>query len=249
MGNRSLEAARRTSAYVRLAYPTIDAQAAVTAAGNIDLRGASEITGANTDPSLWTSCDGFGGGEIHAIRVPPTAVVSFDPRNLTGTLDVRQDPAAADEDTYVRYGSETWNSLVANADVRLAGGTVGADILPSGSATTCTMTASNWIIYSSGDLTLNGRGRGQGILLVNGDLTINGSFDFYGVIIARDDIERGTGTANIHGAVFSRNVATDDDTFFAGTQNVNFSRCAVENALRGSAMLTRVKHRHWTQLY
>ena len=105
------------------------------------------------------------------------------------------------------------------------------------------------IIYADGNLTLNGKGRGQGILLVNGDLTINGNFDFYGIVIVRDDIEKGVGTAKIYGAAFSRDATVGDDSFWAGTQDVNFSRCAVENALRGSAVLTRVKERHWTQLY
>ena len=41
--------------------------------------------------------------------------------------------------------------------------------------------------------TINGKGRGQGILLVNGDLKINGTFDWVGLIIVRDDINKGNG--------------------------------------------------------
>jgi len=155
--------------------------------------------------------------------------------------------------------------------IRLPGGSVGSNILPVGTDSTCTAGTYNWgeplrtasgaitlvpgckhhfpIIYSDGNLVINGNGRGQGILLINGDLKINGTFDFYGIVIARDDVERGTGTANIYGAVFSRNADVGDNSFWSGTQNVNYSQCAIENALRGSAILTRVGERHWTQLY
>jgi Tfp pilus assembly protein PilX len=273
MGNGALESRRRTGAYVRLAYPSMDVSAAITAAGDIRVTGASKITGVNTDPTGWVSCAGFSGGEIYAVRVPPGADVDYHASNLPGTQDISYDAAAADSNTYVRYGTETWNSLRDNADITLAGGTVGSNILPVGSATTCTPGTYNWgepfrvgytsgsvtpvvgcyyhfpIIYSSGDLTINGNGRGQGILLVNGDLKLNGNFDFYGIVITRDDIERGTGTATLHGAVFSRDANVGDNSFWAGTQDVSYSKCAIENALRGSAILTRVKERHWTQLY
>ena len=271
MGNGALESRRRTSAFVRLAYPTLDASAAITAAGNIDVRGASTITGVNTDPSGWASCTEWSGGEEHAVRVPPGATVDYAESNLPGTLDVEYDAAAADSNTYVRYGSETWNSLTANADIRLSGGTFNSNIIPTGTATTCTASTTNWgephrvatgsevivpgcyshfpIIYSASSLRINGNGRGQGILLVNGDLEIDGDFQFYGIVIVRDDIERGAGTAAIHGAVFSRNATVGDASLWAGTQDVHFSKCAVENALRASAILTRVRERHWTQLH
>lgn len=272
MGNGALESRRRTNAYVRLAYPAIEAKAAITAAGDIDVNGASKITGVNTDPAAWTSCAGYSGGELYAVRVPPTATVTSKSTSFPGTMDVEKHADAANENTYVNYGSETWNSLVANADITLAGGTY-STIQPVGTATTCTRGTLNWgeprrpgttegsetlvegcyghfpIIYVSGNLVLNANARGQGILLVNGDLKINGNFDFFGIVIVRDDIEKGTGTATIHGAVYSRDATVGDDSYWAGTQDVYYSRCAVENALRGSAILTRVRQRHWTQLY
>lgn len=273
MGNDALESRRRTSAYVRLAYPAMDIKAAVTAAGDIDVNGASTITGVNTDPDAWGSCAGFSGGELHAVRVPPGANVDRKAGSFPGAMDVTEDAAAADSNTYVRYGTETWTTLVANADIRLPGGTLGSDILPVDSLGTCLSKNTNWgeprrlgttqgsetfvpscinhfpIIYSHGDLLINGKGRGQGILLVNGDLRINGTFDFFGIVIVRDDIEKGNGTATVHGAVFSRDATVGDDSFWAGTQDVYYSRCAIENALRGSAILTRVAQRHWTQLH
>jgi len=271
MGNGALESRRRTSAYVRLAYPDMDVQAAVTAAGDIDVTGASRITGVDTPPPGWSSCGGFPATELHAVRVPPGATVDHKANSFPGTKDIRYDAAAADSNTYVRYGTETWKTLVANADIKLSGGVMGSDILPTQTAGSCTPSNTNWgeprrtpqggetivpecynhfaIIYADVDLQLNCKGRGQGILLVNGDLRLNGKFDFFGIVIARDDIEKGTGTASIHGAVFSRDANVGDDSFWAGTQDVYYSRCAIENALRGSAILTRVAERHWTQLH
>jgi hypothetical protein len=106
------------------------------------------------------------------------------------------------------------------------------------------------IIYSSGTLHLNGNGYGQGILLVNGDLDINGQFEFYGMIIVRDDLNKSNGTAKIQGAVYAANLNLQDPKSFAsGNQDVFYSKCAVESSLRGSAILTRVKERHWLQLF
>ena len=52
----------------------------------------------------------------------------------------------------------------------------------------------------------------------------------------------------IHGAVYARD-AMFEENIWSGNQNVSYSRCAIENALRGSAILTRVKERHWSMLY
>jgi hypothetical protein len=86
--------------------------------------------------------------------------------------------------------------------------------------------------------------------LVNGDLEINGTFDFYGLVVVRDDIVKGNGTANIVGAVFAANLTdTNPLSWLTGTQDVNYSTCAVQSALRASAILTRVPQRHWSQIF
>ncbi|ODT00425.1 MAG: hypothetical protein ABS52_18515 [Gemmatimonadetes bacterium SCN 70-22] len=60
---------------------------------------------------------------------------------------------------------------------------------------------------------------------------------------------KGNGTAQVHGAIYSANMNLADPTnFWAGNQTVQYSKCAIESALRGSAILTRVKERHWSQL-
>jgi hypothetical protein len=267
MGMAPLEARRQTGAYVRIAYPTINPKGAITAAANVNLTGSALVDGDNNDPAGWTQCAAIPGSTVPAVVVPPGNTVTYHTQNITSTPPVQYDPAAADSNTYVRFGSESWNTLVANADIKLPGGQYGQDIQPVGTATTCDQSGNfNWgepnrpgavigcygyypIIYANGSLKINGNGRGQGVLLINGDLEINGTFDFYGVVVVRDDITRGNGNARIFGAVFAANVDLDDANIINGNKTVNYSKCAVESALRGSAILVRVKQRGWSQIF
>jgi hypothetical protein len=266
IGNARLEARRQTGAYVRIAYPSISPKGAITAAANVNITGSAVVDGDNNDPA-WSQCPSIPGSTVPAVVVPPGNTVTYKPQNITSTPEVQYDPAAADSNTYVRYGSESWNTLVANADIKLPGGQYGADIQPVGTVTTCDQSGQfNWgepdrpgtvvgcygyypIIYSSGSLKINGNGRGQGILLINGDLEINGTFEFYGVVVVRDDITKGNGNATIYGAVFAANVDLDDANVINGNKTVLYSRCAVESALRGSAILVRVRERGWSQIF
>ena len=265
MGINYMISTRRTNAYVRIAYPSIDAKAAVTTAGEIKLTGSSNIDGDNVNPAGW-SCPPAT-GTLPAMLVPPGVTPDYNAGNVGSTPAYEQSTTAADSNTYVRYGTETWNSLAANAEIKLAGGTYNWDIEPTVDADgKCLAGITNWgephrgagsvpactnrfpIIYVDGDLHLRSNGRGQGILLINGSLELNGQFEFHGIIIARENIDKGNGTALVYGAVFARDVQLSD-SFFAGTQDINYSSCAIENALRGSAILVRVGQRHWSQLY
>lgn len=267
IGVTSLESRRQTSAFVRIAYPTINPKGAITAAGNVSLQGSALVDGDDMNPAGWTNCPAPG-ATIPAVTVPPGATVNSGPVNIASTPGVAYDPAAADSNTYVRYGSESWNSLTANADITIPGGNYNADLFPTGTATTCDKSLSNnWgepyrpgtvagcygyfpIIYVNGDLHLNGDGRGQGILLVNGNLEVNGLLEFYGIVIVRDDFQKSNGTATITGAVFAANLTLADPlTWLTGNQTVLYSKCAVESALQGSAILVRATQRHWAQLF
>lgn len=268
IGVTNLEARRMTSAYVRIAYPTITPKGAITAAGNVRLQGSALVDGDDSSPTGWTNCGALT-PTVPAVTVPPGATVTYSSSNIASTPAVQYDAAAADSNTYVRYGSESWNTLTANADIKLAGGVYNSDIEPVGTATTCDRSGNfNWgepfrpgtvagcygyfpIIYASGTLKLNGDGYGQGILLVNGDFEINGKFEFYGIVIVRDDITKGNGTAKIQGAVFAANLDLADPMsgWITGNQDVLYSKCAVESALAGSAILVRVSQRHWAQVF
>ena len=268
IGNEQLEAQRMTNMVVRIAYPTINPGGAITTAGNIRVQGSAEITGRNTNPSGWTQCANIAGRDTFAISYAPGRSVDIQKPNLV-TGGVNPDPAAGDSNTYVRYGTESWNSLVAAADIKLPSGSYGPE--PVGTASTCNYGSTmNWgeplrvsgggatytagckdyfpIIYINGNATLS-RGRGQGVLLVNGDVRTVGNFQWYGLIIARDDIVKGAGTFDLWGSAMSRNANVQDGNDIVGNSNFQWSKCAVESALRGSAILTRTKERSWVQLY
>lgn len=267
MGNQVMESKRVTNAYVRLAYPSITPKGAITTAGDVNITGSAMVDGDNVNPAGWTQCDSITGSTVPALVVGPSATVSYKAKNIGSTPEMVRDAAAADSNTYVRYGTESWNSLTSNADIKIPGGIWNSAIAPVGTATTCnTSVITNWgdpfrpgvakgcwnyfpIIYSSASLKLNGNGYGQGVLLVNGDFEINGNFEWFGLIVVRDDVTKGNGTAQVHGAIYSANMNLADPTnFWAGNQTVQYSKCAVESALRASAILTRVKERHWSQL-
>jgi len=269
IGSLGLESGRQTGAYVRLAYPTISPGGAITSAGNVRVQGSSEVSGYEHNPAGWPQCASIAGDTVPAVLVAPGATVSAGPSNITSVPAIVYDSIAADSTTYVRYGTESWLTLTSNADITLPGGLYGADIEPTATPTgTCDYgNKFNWgeplrpgtvagcygyypIIYVQGGLKINGNGRGQGILLVNGDLEINGQFDFYGLVVLRDDLVKGNGTARIHGAVFAANLTDANPlSWLTGDQDIFYSTCAVESALRGSAILTRVKERHWSQIF
>jgi len=267
IGTASMESRRQTSAFVRIAYPTIEPKGAITAAGNVRLQGAATVDGDDVNPSGWTNCGALV-PTVPAVTVPPAGTVTTGPSNITSSPAVAHDSAAADSNTYVRYGSESWNSLTSNADIKLAGGVYNSAIQPVGTVSTCDKSGNfNWgeperpgtvvgcygyfpIIYASGSLHLNGNGRGQGILLVNGDLEINGLLEFTGIIVVRDDILKSNGTAKVTGAVFAANMTAGDPlSWMTGDQDIQYSNCAVQSALQGSAILVRVLQRHWAQVF
>lgn len=266
IGNVNLEARRMTSAYVRIAYPSITPKGAITAAGNVRLGGSSLVGGDDMHPPGWTNCSGTA-ATVPAVVIPPGNTLTAGSQNVSSTPALQYDAAAADSNTYVRYGSESWNSLTSGADIKLSGGTYNSDIAPVGTSTTCDKSGNwNWgepyrpgivgcygywpIVYVNGSLIINGNGYGQGILLVNGDLKINGQFEYYGLVVVRDDVDKGNGTSKIHGALYAANATLDDPlSWINGNQDVQYSKCAVESALAGSAILVRVKERHWAQVF
>ena len=275
MGAAQLRSRQRTNSIVRIAYPTINFQGAVTTAGNVDINGSARISGYDHSDSTsnlqaWSQCASIADSNMAGIAISPTATFQQrDSARVYGYPAVNRTASATDSLTYVSYGSETWNTLTRNADIRIPGGTA-VNPAPVGSDTTCTLGMGNWgepnrgtgtiagcynyfpIVYYDGNLTIESNGRGQGVLLVNGDLRIRGNFEFYGVIIVRDDVERDNGTARIYGALMARNANLgqgDGASTWTGNQSVMFSNCSVQSALRGTAILVPVRQRGWAQLF
>jgi hypothetical protein len=72
-----------------------------------------------------------------------------------------------------------------------------------------TATTKNSITYVDGDLTLNGNGTGQGILVVTGTLTMSGNFSWYGMVFVVGDGNmqmNGGGNGNIYGMLWDAKI-------------------------------------------
>ncbi len=269
--NTTVETSRRTSAVMRLAYPAVKVGGALTLAGGGYVKGSAVVSGQNVDPAGW-DCASYPGRDTTAVSYAPgTTVTVQKTQNVIGNPATYADSNAGSSGTYVKYGDETWTSLVNNADITINGD---LDPLPQGTATTCNIASpynlTNWgeplhdgtgvagcqtyfpIIHVTTDFHVN-NGRGQGILLIDGSLQVNGNFQFNGLIIIRDKIMRGNGNPMISGAVMAANAAINetnaDGSAILGNADFQYSKCALETALRGSARLVPAKKRAWAEMW
>ena len=260
-------AIKRVNAILRLRVPTIHANGAFTSMGNINVQGSPEVTGVNTDPPGWLGCDSTATDKAGIVAPPEVTVDIQKPNQVNGTPPVLRDSLAADSATYVRFGDETWNTLVSQANIIITSGNTANLIEPVVTNGFCDKSLpDNWgeplrgvgsvaacynyfpIIYANSSLHVNS-GRGQGILLVEGDLQINGSFEFNGLVIVKDDLEKGNGNAIIRGAVMARDATLFDDSSILGNTTYAYSHCAIERALRGSAQVVQARQRAWAELF
>ncbi|MGI9626190.1 MAG: hypothetical protein ACR2QM_05085, partial [Longimicrobiales bacterium] len=155
--------------------------------------------------------------------------------------------------------------LTGFADKVVPGGTY-SSISPSSSGGVCTTSnAYNWgepfdpsadcgnyfpMIHVTGNATLQGGGRGQGVLLVDGDLDIQGGFTFYGIIITQGTFETQGSGNRVLGGVMARNLDFDDQTVTGGSI-IQRSTCAVDRVVAmnpGLSSLRPLENRSWVDL-
>jgi hypothetical protein len=110
------------------------------------------------------------------------------------------------------------------------------------------------IVHAGGSVELTG-GRGQGILLVDGDLVVTGAFEWAGLIVVRGDFAATAGTALVRGALVARNADFRSGDSGGGPgdardgSSFQYSTCAIESALLGSARVEPAKQRGWAELW
>ncbi|MBW8838429.1 MAG: hypothetical protein JF602_01025 [Gemmatimonadetes bacterium] len=92
-------------------------------------------------------------------------------------------------------------------------------------------------------------GTGQGILLIDGDFTKAGNFSFYGVVIARGTIKSTGNNNGVYGAEMAASIDEGDAVTLAGSTSIQYSSCAVQQALSASSSLVSTKGRAWVNLY
>lgn len=261
------ESARRRASMVLVRnVPSMTFPSALTVNGNITVGGSSEISGDDTSPSGW-ACSGSE-TDKPGLMVPPSTTPTYTGAACRGGACIEGSPTnvvksstAADTNTYFKYGSTTWDDLVARATIKLSGATL--KIAPSVVGGVCNGSdVYNWgdptrpagacatrfpIVYVKGDATINGE-KGQGILLVDGDLSVQGGFEFYGPVIVRGTLKTAGTGGHFNGGVMAYSVEMDANKVI-GDALVQYSSCAIETALKMSSPPTAVRRRAWADLY
>ena len=266
----ALASHHRLNAVYRIAYPSFSILGALTVRGKVEVQGSSQVDGTDAVPPQWptagicpptsASLPGVAAPDVSLVCSGNCPESGSEQQRIFGDPPKSQNPAAADPNTYYKYGDQTWTTLTANADIKLSGGNYNPQPLVSGTACNYAST-SNWgdpgrttacadyfpIIFVSGDLKVQANSKGQGVLLVDGDLEMAGGFEFNGIVIVRDDI-RSTGNGNkISGGAFAGNTYTTDNTNISGDSEIHYSQCAIERAARGSATVVRAKERGFAE--
>ena len=255
---------RRYGELFRLNTPAVNFLGAVTAAGNIRVSGNVTVNGNDANPTGW-ACTGTLTNMPGSVITPTATTTVNGSVTISGNPPYTTSAAAGDTNTYFNYGSSTYTTLAAAADITLPGGTY-TGMGPVLAGTVCNKTSTmNWgdparavplgacasyfpIIHVTGDLKVSG-GTGQGILLVDGDFTKAGSFSFYGVVIARGTIKSTGNNNGIFGAEMAASIDEGDAVTLAGSTSIQYSSCAVQQALSASSSLVTTKGRAWVNLY
>jgi len=239
---------------------------ALTTQGSIKLTGNAYVDGHDHIPGGWSTanCDTIGDTTKAGIRAPDSAVVTTGGGpHVGGNPPILKD-TSVHQSTFEQFGDVTFDQLAAAATVQLPGGTYKTNpALIGGVCNHADLT--NWgdgmnpaapcglyfpIIHMSGNTTLNGD-QGQGILLVDGDLDIQGSYEFYGIVIVRGSLKTaGGGATEAHfwGAVMAENVDLELNSL-SGNATLNYSKCAVTQALNMTGIVTPERSRGWSLLF
>jgi hypothetical protein len=220
----------------------------------------------NADPNCSKS------GDVAGVRsAAATGVASADQDNLFGSpKEVPNDPTIT-SDFFNIFGDVTFDELKKSADIIISSTSPQqpTPTLMAAAPFRCnTGDQNNWgeperaagyikacstyfpIIYASGaQLKMSGGARGQGLLLIEGDLEIVGGFEFSGLIVAKGGIKIAGNGNKVTGALLAQDVSLDDQNSISGNTTLQFSSCALNKAIQGSAFAEPLAYRSWVQVY
>jgi hypothetical protein len=262
-------ARQRVGVLARLRVLELPPFGAFTAQGtNISIGGNGAVDGTDHIPNgTWSNCPPLD-TTAAGIRIPPGGGVPNE-TNVSGDPPVETDPAIEDS-TFEKFGDVTYAQLAARADTSgmVINGGGNLTTRPVTDGTTCNKTIrTNWgdginragpcgsyfpIIHlrGPGETTLNGD-QGQGILLVDGSLRIQGSYQFFGVVIIQGYLTTfggGSSQAHLWGTVLVKN-PTDHTISIGGRARLEYSKCAIMQALTATAPGALMRSRSFAALY
>jgi hypothetical protein len=259
-------ARQRVGVLARIRVLELPLPAGITAQGtNISIGGNGAVDGTDHIPNgTWTNCPPLD-TTAAGIRIPTGGEVPNE-TNVSGDPPVETDPAIADS-TFEKFGAITYAQLAARANIVLnSGGTIRTRPVEVGGVCDKVI-LTNWgdginragpcgsyfpIIHLRGDgeTTLNGD-QGQGVLLVDGSLRIQGSYEFFGVVIIQGYLTTfggGSSEAHLWGTVLIKN-PTDHTISIGGRAQVEYSKCAIMQALTATAPGALMRSRSFAALY
>jgi hypothetical protein len=265
---KSASARQRMGGLLRIRTVNFGIQGALTTRGGVKLAGNAAVDGRDHIPTEWgaANCDTTGDTTKAGIRSADTSQIVGGDGHTYGTPPIKQDTTVK-ASTFRQFGDIDYNTLAAMANITLPSGNYKTD--PAVNGTTCDKTVlTNWgdgmnrsapcgnyfpiihITDSTQSTTINGD-QGQGILLVDGDLEIQGSYQFYGIVLIRGSLKTsGGGSTDAHfwGAVMAANVDLELNTL-TGNATLNYSKCAITEALERTGAVSLARSRSWIQLF
>ena len=254
-------ARQRIGLFARVVPLQVDAQAALTVGGPVVFGGGNVfVKGQDTPPVGWAGC-GPAQPTIAGVRAKNAGDVVNSSGQVSGSPNVLVSPSM-DSTTFMQYGSTSYAQLASRANLTLAAGSYAP--APVVAAGVCNKTiTTNWgdgntpanpcgayypIIHLTGNVTLT-NGQGQGILLADGNLTAGGNFTFYGVMIVRGAFSTvAGGSVKIYGSVLAQSLNLAS-TAMTGDAVINYSSCAMANALQATSNAVMNRSRGWIQLF
>jgi hypothetical protein len=272
-------AQRSVGTIARLSYVSATAKAAVTVTNPIKFNGNSfAVNGNDAMPAGWgvdslgnadPNC-ALGANQAGVRSATSTGAAPSDNDNLFGSPPQVANDSTVTSDFFNIFGDVTFDELAQNADIVISSATpqMPAPTLLGTAPFRCDVADNNnwgepwrsagWvkacstyfpIIHSTGSqLKMSAGARGQGLLLIEGDLEITGGFEFAGLIVAKGGIKINGNGNKITGALLAQNVSLDDNSL-SGNTTLQYSFCALNKAIQGSAMARPLGQRGWVQLY
>lgn len=254
---------QRVGVLVRIRPLQVDVKASLTTKGAVRLAGNAMVDGNIHIPPNWTNCDTLPDTSKAGIRTPDPASVQGEETHSRGTPQMLADPTVADS-TFDKFGEVYYADLARRANIKFVGDQNIQTVQPSLIGTACNKSDQyNWgdgvnktapcgqyfpIIHVAGNLTVNTR-QGQGILLVDGDLRIQGLFEFFGIVVVKGSLTSAGGAEpHFWGGVLAKNVDVETQ-LISGNAILNYSKCAVVQALQHNGMTALTRSRGWVQLF
>lgn len=262
--------------FVRIVQPTVTVNAAITVTHPVKLNGNSfTVSGINANPSGWSAAEcpavdaGTGDDKVGIRSANETGVSGKDLDNVFGYPDkaVANDPTITSQ-TFRDFLDYTYSTLsqipgaktlpstsTYNGVAPVVDGTGACDktvLLNFGEPQRPGAVPACYsyfpVVHGTGTSTKFASGsRGQGTLLIDGDLEIAGGFEWTGLIIVRGSFKiNGTGN-KITGAVLAESVT--DDNSIGGNVDIDYSSCAIDKAVKNSAVPAPVGQRGWATVY